>query len=40
VNELMALAREKLEQIRTKPGTVAIAERWQAQMGVQAANNP
>ncbi len=39
VNELMVLAREKLEQIRTQPGTVALAERWQAQMDVQAANN-
>jgi urease gamma subunit len=40
VNELMALAQEKLEQIRTQPGTMSMAERWQAQMGVQAANNP
>jgi hypothetical protein len=38
VNELMALAREKLEQIRTQPYTVALAERLQAQMDVQALN--
>jgi len=37
VNELMALAREQLEQIRTRPGTIALAERWQAGMEAQVA---
>jgi hypothetical protein len=37
VNELMTLAREKLEQIRTRPGTIALAERWQAGMDAQVA---
>ena len=35
--ELMTLAREKLEQIRTRPGTLALAERWQAGMDTQVA---
>ena len=37
VRELMTLAREKLEQIRTRPGTIALAERWQAGMDAQVA---
>jgi len=37
VRDLMTLAREKLEQIRTRPGTVALAERWWAGMEAQSA---
>ena len=37
VNELMTLAWEKLKQIRTQPGTIALSKRWQAGMEAQAA---
>jgi hypothetical protein len=36
VRELMTLAREKFEQIRTRPGTIALTKRWQAGMEAQA----
>ena len=32
VSELMALASERLDKIRVQPGTIALAQRWQAQM--------
>jgi urease gamma subunit len=32
VSELMALASERLDRIRIQPGTIALAQRWQAQM--------
>lgn len=32
VSELMALASERLAKIRIQPGTIALAQRWQAQM--------
>jgi hypothetical protein len=28
----MALASERLDKIRVQPGTIALAQRWQAQM--------
>ena len=32
ISELMALASERLDKIRIQPGTIALAQRWQAQM--------
>ena len=32
VSELMALESERLNKIRIQPGTIALAQRWQAQM--------
>lgn len=32
---IMAQAREKLERIRTHPGTMALAERWRAELDAQ-----
>jgi urease gamma subunit len=34
VSELMAMASERLDRIRIQPGTIALAQRWQAQMEV------
>jgi hypothetical protein len=30
----MAMASERLDRIRIQPGTIALAQRWQAQMEV------
>ncbi|MEW5889464.1 MAG: hypothetical protein AB1768_10535 [Pseudomonadota bacterium] len=35
---IMAQAREKLEWIRTQPGTMALAERWQTELDAQASS--
>ncbi len=38
VSELVAQARERLERIRTRPGTVALAQRWQVRLQADKPN--